>query len=80
MWKNHAENFHEKLVPDLLLILIINPKQPLHARNYFKRQLLKSLKNVKFIFSFEPILFDGQNHEKEKRPGTSDQFLFWLQK
>ena len=35
LWKNHAENLHQKLVPDLFKILVINPKQPLHARNSF---------------------------------------------
>ena len=25
-WKNHAENLHQKLVPELLLILVNNPK------------------------------------------------------
>ena len=34
--KNHAENVHEKLVPDPFLILIYNLKQPLCARNSFK--------------------------------------------
>ena len=31
--KNYVENMHQKLVPDLFLILLNNPKQPLHARN-----------------------------------------------
>ena len=35
-WKNHAENIHQKLVPDLYLVLANNPKQQLHARNSFK--------------------------------------------
>ena len=34
--KNYAENVHHKLVPDPFLILRNKPKQPLHARNYFK--------------------------------------------
>ena len=34
-WKNRAENVHQKLAPDLFLILLNNPKQPLHARNSF---------------------------------------------
>ena len=36
---NHAENVHLKLVPDTFLILVNNPKQPLHARNYFKNKI-----------------------------------------
>ena len=60
--ENHAENVHQKLAPDPFLILLNNPKQPLHARNsfkkrYFERELSKSLKKVKFIFSFESSLF-----------------------
>ena len=33
--ENHAENGHQKLAPDLFLILLTNPKQSLHAGNYF---------------------------------------------
>ena len=51
----HSENVHQKLVPDPLLILVNNPKQPLHTWNYFKRYfeivLSKTLKKVNFIFS-----------------------------
>ena len=31
----HAENMQQKLVPDIFIILVNNPKQPLHARNSF---------------------------------------------
>ena len=60
--ENHAENVHQKLAPDSFLILLINPEQPLHVRNYFKnkvseRGLSKSFKKVKFIFSFETSRF-----------------------
>ena len=34
--ENHAENVHQMLAPDLLLILLNNLKQPLHARDSFK--------------------------------------------
>ena len=37
--ENHAENVHQKLVPDPFFILAKNPKQPLHARNYFKNKI-----------------------------------------
>ena len=36
--ENYAEN-GQKLVPDLFIILVNNPKQPLHARNYFKSRI-----------------------------------------
>ena len=32
LWKNHEENVHQ----NSHLILLNNPKQPLHARNSFK--------------------------------------------
>ena len=35
--ENHAENVHQKLVPDLFFILINNPKHPLHVINSFKK-------------------------------------------
>ena len=55
--ENHAENVPQKLVPDPFLILVNNPKQPLHTRNYFEKGLSKSSKKVNFNFSFEPSLF-----------------------
>ena len=35
----HAEIMHWKPVQDLFLILVNNPKQPLHARNCFKNKI-----------------------------------------
>ena len=35
------ENLHQKVVPDPFIILVNNPKQPLHARNFFKNNILK---------------------------------------
>ena len=45
---------------------------------YFERGLSKSLKKGNFIFSFEPVPFNRQNYQKQKGPGTSDQWLFRL--
>ena len=39
LWKSHAENVHQKLVPDLFLILVNNPNQPLHVRNSVKNKI-----------------------------------------
>ena len=39
LWKNNAENVHQKLVPDPFSILVNNPKQPLHTRNSFKNKI-----------------------------------------
>ena len=50
---------HQKLAPDPFLILLNNPKRPMHTQEnflkigYFERALSKSLKKVNFIFSFE---------------------------
>ena len=43
-------------------ILTNNPKQPLHAKNYFKNKILlegiiKNLDKVNFSFSFKPSPF-----------------------
>ena len=57
--ENHAENVHQKLVPDPFFILVKNAKQPLHAINSFKTMKFwkRIIKNIDFIFSFEPSLF-----------------------
>ena len=46
--KSHAENKHQKLVPDLFLMLVNNPKQLLHARNSFKNKIFwkRIIKNL----------------------------------
>ena len=43
---------------------------------YFERGLSKSLKKVNFS---NPVPFNGQNSQKQKGPGTSDQSFFRLQ-
>ena len=40
--------------------------------------LLKTFKKVNFIFSIEPVPFNGQSYKKQKGLGTSDQLLFRL--
>ena len=60
--ENYAANAHQRLIPDLFLILVNKPKQPLLAINSFKnkifwKRIIKSLKKVNFIFSFEPSPF-----------------------
>ena len=37
--ENHAENVYQRLVLEPFLILVNNPKQPLHARNSFKNEI-----------------------------------------
>ena len=73
----------QKLVPDLFIILVNNPKQPLHGKFFFKNNILKedyqkSLKKVTSFFLSNPVSFSRQNYQKQKGPGTSDQSLFRL--
>ena len=74
LWKNHAKNVLQKLVPGSYLILVYKIKQPLHERG-----LSKALTNLTLFFLSNPIPFDGQDNKKQKMPGTSDQSLFRLQ-
>ena len=45
---------------------------------YFERGLSKSLKKVTSFFLSNPVPFNRQNYQKQKRPGTSDQSLVRL--
>ena len=46
---------------------------------YFERRLSKSLKMLTLFSPSNSILFNEQNHEKQKKPETSDQSLIRLQ-
>ena len=64
----------QKLVPEVFIILVNNPKQLLHARNYFKskifgKRLSKSLQKVTFFVLSSPVPFNRQNYQKQKGPG-----------
>ena len=51
---------HQNLAPDPFLILLINPKQPLHTKKFFlKWGFLKDYQKAlkKLSFSFEPSPF-----------------------
>ena len=37
--KNHVQNVHQKLVPGMFLILMNNPKQPLHVGNCYENKI-----------------------------------------
>ena len=77
--QNGAENVDQKLIPDIFLILVNNQKQPLHTRNsfknkdIFKKSYQKALKRLTLFFLSNPVPFNGQDYEKQKGPGTSDQ-------
>ena len=76
---------HQKLVPDPFLILVNNPKQPLHAINSFENKIFlkedyqKPLKNSTLFFLPNPVPFNVQSYQKQKGPGTNDQLLLRLQ-
>ena len=46
---------------------------------YFKWELSKSLRKVTSFVLSNPVPFNRQNYQKERGPGTSDQWLFRLQ-
>ena len=72
---------HQKLVPDPFLILVNNPKQPLHARNSFKNKIgfnQKPSRKLTLSFLLNPVPFNGQSYQKQKGPRASDQSLFKL--
>ena len=78
----HAENVHQKLVLDPILTLANNPKQPLHAGNYFKnfKNILKEdyqkvLNKLTLFFLSNPVPFNEESYQTQKGPGTSDQSL-----
>ena len=80
---HQKENMHQKLVPDTFLSLVNNPKQPLHAINFFKskifwKKIKKDFKNLTLVFLSNPVPFNGQNYHKQKGPWTNDQLFFRL--
>ena len=67
-----------KLVPDPFLILVNNPKQPLHARNSFKnkifwKRIIKVFKKLTLFFLSNSVPSNGQSYQKQKEPGTSER-------
>ena len=46
---------------------------------HFERGLSKSFKNVTSFVLLNPVPFNIQNYQKQKEPGTSDQWLFRFQ-
>ena len=74
---------HQKLFSDPILILVNKTKQQLEAENslntrYLERGFSESLKNLTLFFLLSLVLFNGQDYEKQKGPGTNDQLLFRL--
>ena len=74
----------KKLVQNLFIILVNNPKQPLHARTYFKSKIFrksiikKPFKKGNFLFFRAQSLSIDKIITKQRGPGTSDQWLFRL--
>ena len=67
---------HQKLAPDPFLILLNNPKQPLHVRNFLKVVNQKALKKLILFFLSNPVSLNGQSYQKQKGSGASHQLLF----
>ena len=44
-----------------------------------KEDYEKALKKLTLFFVLNPVPFNGQNYQKQKGPGTSNQSLFNLQ-
>ena len=44
-----------------------------------KEDYQKASKKLTLFFLLNPVPFNGQNYQKQKEPGTSDQSLFRLQ-
>ena len=44
-----------------------------------KEDYQKVLKKLTLFFLLNPVSFNGQNYQKQKGPGTSDQLFFRLQ-
>ena len=44
-----------------------------------KEDYQKTLKKSTLVFLSNPVPFNGQNYQKQKRSGTSDQLLLMLQ-
>ena len=67
---------HQKLVPYPFLILVNNPKQPLHTRDIayiLNEDYQKAFEKLTLVFFSNPVPFNGQNYQKQKGTGTSEQ-------
>ena len=82
------EKLCRKFAPKASPIPLINfakyPKTAiLHTRNYFGNTVfLKRIikKPLTFFFLLNPVVFNGQSYQKQKRSGSSPQSLFRPQK
>ena len=60
------------------------PKTAIACKKFFEKQNIskedyqKALKRVTLFFLSNPVPFNGQNYQKHKGSGTSDQSLFRL--
>ena len=45
-----------------------------------KKDYQKALKKLTVFFLLNSVPFNGQRYQKQKEPGTSEQYLFELQK
>ena len=72
---------YQKLALDPFLVLLNNPKQPLHSRNSFKKWDIlkkdhqKACKKLSLFSLSNSVPFNGQSYQKQKGSGTSAQLL-----
>ena len=64
--------------------MVNSPKHAMHAKDFwnFKRDHIQDVLNEtmeKLTFTLHPVPIYGQDHEKQKKCGTSHQSLFELQ-
>ena len=75
---------HQKLVPGPCLILVNSPNSHcmqgiLLRKGTLKEDYQKALSKLTLFFLWNIILFNEQDHEKQKGSETSDQSLIRLQ-
>ena len=51
----------------------------LRKKDILKKDYQKALKKLNLFFLLNPVPFNGQNYQKQKEPGASDQSLSMLQ-
>ena len=74
----YGKNVHQTRVPVSFSILVNNPKETFHARNYsknkifWKRIIKKPQKCQIYFFLSNPAPFNGHDYERKKEPETCD--------
>ena len=81
LWKSHGENNYQKLT---LFNFAKQPKTVIACKKLFLKQDIlkedyqKAFKKITLFFLLNPVPSNGQNYQKQKGSGTSDQSLLML--